>query len=82
MWKNLNDRVGQPVPRDAAALEAAILAHRQFEDELQQMDVDVSALNELFRQLPDPTPTQRSKMDQLNNRWADIWELSRMYVQR
>lgn len=25
---------------------------------------------------------QRTKMDQLNSRWEDLWELSRMYVER
>jgi dystonin len=81
-WKKLNDRVGQGVPRDADSLEQMIIAHKEFEDALQALDSEVSTVKELFRQLPDPSPLQRSRFDQLNARWEDLWELSRMYVER
>lgn len=81
-WKKLNDRVGQAVPRDAESLEQMIIAHKEFEDALQALDSEVSTVKELFRQLPDPSPLQRSRYDQLNGRWEDLWELSRMYVER
>lgn len=49
---------------------------------LQGLDPEMTALQELFRQIPDPTPMQRTRMDQLNARWSDLWELSLMYVKR
>ncbi|VDO44104.1 unnamed protein product, partial [Onchocerca flexuosa] len=55
---------------------------KDFEDGLQALDVDVSTVNELFRQIPEPTPSQRANFDHLSGRWEDLWELSRMYVER
>lgn len=46
------------------------------------MDVDVSNVKELFRQLPSPTPNQRAKHDLMISRWEEIWELCRYYVER
>uniref|UniRef100_A0A183CUK0 GAR domain-containing protein n=1 Tax=Gongylonema pulchrum TaxID=637853 RepID=A0A183CUK0_9BILA len=59
-----------------------IVEHKDFEDALQALDIDVSTVNELFRQIPNPTPSQRANFDHLNGRWEDLWELSRMYVER
>jgi hypothetical protein len=81
-WSRLNDRVNQAVPKTVEELERMIMEHKDFEDALQALEVDVSTVKELYRQLPDPTPLQRSRMDQLNGRWEDLWELSRMYVER
>lgn len=53
-----------------------------FEDQLQGLDTEVSNVRELFRQLRDPTPFQRLRMEQLLGRWEDLWELSRMYAER
>lgn len=58
------------------------VGHKDFEDGLQALDVDVSTVNELFRQIPEPTPSQRANFDHLSGRWEDLWELSRMYVER
>jgi flagellin-specific chaperone FliS len=41
-WKRLNERVSDNVPRSLDDLEHLIHAHKQFEDELQSLDVDVS----------------------------------------
>jgi hypothetical protein len=49
---------------------------------LQALDVDVSNVKELFRQLPSPTPNQRAKHDLMISRWEEIWHLCRMYVER
>uniref|UniRef100_A0A7E4VBK6 Dystrophin n=1 Tax=Panagrellus redivivus TaxID=6233 RepID=A0A7E4VBK6_PANRE len=81
-WKKLNERAGEPVPRNLDDLERLVNDHRAFEDALQGLDVDVSNVKELFRQLPEPTPQQRANHDYLNSRWEDIWDLSRMYVER
>lgn len=72
----------QGVPRSSEELEKLILDHKAFEDALEGLDVDVSTVKELFRQIPIPTPTQRANHDHLSGRWEDIWELSRMYVER
>ena len=42
----------------------------------------MSNVKELYRQLPHPTPTPRAAHDNMVQRWQDIWELSRMYVER
>lgn len=46
------------------------------------LDVDVSNVKELYRQLPNPTPTQRANLEHLVIRWEELWDLSRMYVER
>lgn len=69
------------MPRSVNDLERLILEHKDFEEALQGLDVDISTVNELFRQLASPTPSQRANHDHLNGLWEDIWELSRMYVE-
>ncbi|VDM37626.1 unnamed protein product [Toxocara canis] len=81
-FRKLNDHVAQGVPRSPEELERLILEHKDFEEALQALDVDVSTVKELFRQIPNPTPSQRANHDHLNGRWEDLWELSRMYVER
>ncbi|EFO27980.1 hypothetical protein LOAG_00505 [Loa loa] len=81
-YRNLNDRVMQNIPRSREELEKLTTGHKDFEDGLQALDVDVSTVNELFRQIPEPTPSQRASFDHLSDRWEDLWELSRMYVER
>uniref|UniRef100_A0A914HUQ8 Uncharacterized protein n=1 Tax=Globodera rostochiensis TaxID=31243 RepID=A0A914HUQ8_GLORO len=81
-WKQLNHRVQEHVASNLEQLEQQIKEHKSFEDALQTLDVDVSNVKELYRQLPHPTPTQRAAHDNMVQRWQDIWELSRMYVER
>nr|CAD44514.1 VAB-10A protein [Caenorhabditis elegans] len=81
-WRELNDAVGKPISRSPEDLERVIHAHKRFEDALQALDSDVANVKELFRQLPNPTPTQRVNHDRLNGLWDDLWDLSRMYVER
>ncbi|KAL3114469.1 hypothetical protein niasHT_019973 [Heterodera trifolii] len=81
-WKQLNHRVQERVATNLEELERQIKEHKAFEDALQTLDVDVSNVKELYRQLPHPTPTQRAAHDNMVQRWQDIWELSRMYVER
>ncbi|VDK65301.1 unnamed protein product [Onchocerca ochengi] len=81
-YRNLNDRVMQNIPRSREELERLTTGHKDFEDGLQALDVDVSTVNELFRQIHEPTPSQRANFDHLSGRWEDLWELSRMYVER
>lgn len=70
------------MPRSPDELERLILEHKDFEEALQALDVDVSTVKELFRQIQNPTPSQRANHDHLSGRWEDLWELSRMYVER
>ncbi|VDN02145.1 unnamed protein product [Thelazia callipaeda] len=81
-YRKLNDRVMQGTPRSQTELERLTIDHKNFEDNLQTLDIDVSTVNELFRQIPEPTPSQRANFDHLTGRWEDLWELSRMYVER
>lgn len=78
----MNDCVGENVSTTLEDLESLVRDHKNFEDTLQGLDVDVSNVKELFRQLPNPTPIQRANHDHLNGRWEDLWDLSRMYVER
>ncbi|CAB3407856.1 unnamed protein product [Caenorhabditis bovis] len=81
-WRILNDNVGKPVSRTPEDLERVIHEHKRFEDALQGLDADVANVKELFRNLPNPTPTQRVNNDRLSALWDDLWDLSRMYVER
>ncbi|KAJ1362928.1 hypothetical protein KIN20_022653 [Parelaphostrongylus tenuis] len=81
-WRKLNNNAGKPISRTPAELESVIVDHKLFEDALQGLDADVANVKELFRQLPNPTPTQRVASDRLNSLWEDLWDLSRMYVER
>lgn len=74
--------MGENIPTTLEDLERLVRDHKNFEDALQGLDVDVSNVKELFRQLPNPTPIQRANHDHLNGRWEDLWDLSRMYVER
>ncbi|PIO68676.1 hypothetical protein TELCIR_09526 [Teladorsagia circumcincta] len=81
-WRKLNDNAGKPISRTPGELESVIMSHKSFEDALQGLDADVANVKELFRQLPNPTPTQRVNNDRLSSLWEDLWDLSRMYVER
>jgi hypothetical protein len=81
-WKNLNSRSNDKIPTNLDDLERIISVHKQFEDALQSLDVDVSNVKELYRQLPTPTASQRTKLEKLKVQWEEIWDLSRMFVER
>ncbi|VDM61295.1 unnamed protein product [Angiostrongylus costaricensis] len=81
-WRKLNNNAGKPISRTPIELESVIVDHKLFEDSLQGLDADVANVKELFRQLRNPTPTQRVASDRLNSLWEDLWDLSRMYVER
>ncbi|KAL3102409.1 hypothetical protein niasHS_000254 [Heterodera schachtii] len=59
-WQQLNHRVQERVATNLEELERQIKEHKAFEDALKTLDVDVSNVKELYRQLPHPTPTQRA----------------------
>ncbi|KIH68932.1 hypothetical protein ANCDUO_00727 [Ancylostoma duodenale] len=65
----------------AETLPLFLLGTFQYSN-LKALDADVANVKELFRQLPNPTPTQRVNNDRLNGLWEDLWDLSRMYVER
>nr|CAD2204365.1 unnamed protein product [Meloidogyne enterolobii] len=81
-FKQLSERAQIRIPSNLEELEHQIREHKIFEDNLQALDVDVSNVKELFRQLPSPTPNQRAKHDLMISRWEEIWDLCRMYVER
>lgn len=81
-WKNINGRVGEQVPTNLDDLERVIHQHKTFEDALQTLDADVSNVRELYRQLSHPSPSQQMSHNTMNGKWEDLWELSRMYVER
>ncbi|PAV59691.1 hypothetical protein WR25_21273 isoform B [Diploscapter pachys] len=81
-WRKLTETVGRPISRSTEELERVIREHKAFEDALQALDVDVANVKELFRMLPHPNPTQIHNHEALNVNWENIWDLSRMYVER
>lgn len=81
-WRNLNKRVHDHIPKTQDKLMDMITVHKSFEDALQSLDSEVSMVQELFRQIRDPSPVQRSRLDQLMDKWEGLWDLSRMYVER
>ncbi|CAD5207872.1 unnamed protein product [Bursaphelenchus xylophilus] len=80
-WEILNQRVGQPVANGIQQLYEHVDTHKIFEENLQSLETDVSNVKELFRQIPNPTPSQKANHKHLNNRWEDLWDLSRMRVE-
>ncbi|CDW56773.1 VAB 10A protein [Trichuris trichiura] len=97
-WRLLNQRVNNAIPKTIDKLELLIDEHKAnaginkimtsalllqtFEDDLQARDSEVSMVQELFRQLNNPSPLQRSLLDQVLNRWEDLWDMSKMYAER
>ncbi|CAD5205428.1 unnamed protein product [Bursaphelenchus okinawaensis] len=80
-WRTLNERVRRPVANGINQLYEEVDDHKLFEENLQSLETDVSNVKELFRQIPNPTPSQKANHDHLNNRWEDLWDLSRMRVE-
>uniref|UniRef100_A0AC35UDU8 Calponin-homology (CH) domain-containing protein n=1 Tax=Rhabditophanes sp. KR3021 TaxID=114890 RepID=A0AC35UDU8_9BILA len=81
-WKKLSERVKEPVASKMSTLEQHVNDHKAFEDFLQSLDTEVSNVKELFRQIVNPTPNQRVNNDFLSERWENLWDLSKMYVDR
>uniref|UniRef100_A0A5S6QD24 Calponin-homology (CH) domain-containing protein n=1 Tax=Trichuris muris TaxID=70415 RepID=A0A5S6QD24_TRIMR len=81
-WRLLNQRVSNAIPKTVDKLELLIDEHKTFEDDLQARDSEISMVQELFRQLNTPSPLQRSLLDQVLNRWEDLWDMSKMYAER
>ena len=75
--KTFVDELSQSFVTAWAALDVAYDQFFRTTDRRHEM-----AVQELFRQIRDPSPMQRTKLDTLNGRWEDLWELSRMYVER
>ncbi|KRZ11899.1 Microtubule-actin cross-linking factor 1 [Trichinella zimbabwensis] len=53
----------------------------KFEDDLQALDSEMSMIQELFRQILDPSPMQRALLEQVLSRWENLWDTSKMHAE-
>ncbi|KRY74473.1 Microtubule-actin cross-linking factor 1, partial [Trichinella pseudospiralis] len=53
----------------------------KFEDDLQALDSEMSMIQELFRQILDPSPMQRALLEQMLSRWENLWDTSKMHAE-
>ncbi|KRY49671.1 Plectin, partial [Trichinella britovi] len=80
-WKTLMQRIADPIPRTADEWDKATDEHKKFEDGLQALDSEMSMIQELFRQILDPSPMQRALLEQVLSRWENLWETSKMHAE-
>ncbi|KRX41471.1 Dystonin [Trichinella murrelli] len=71
-WKTLMQRIADPIPRTADEWDKATDEHKAHG--LQALDSEMSMIQELFRQILDPSPMQRALLEQVLYRWENLWE--------
>ncbi|XP_003373378.1 putative calponin y domain protein [Trichinella spiralis] len=79
-WKTLMQRIADPIPRTADEWDKATDEHKAHG--LQALDSEMSMIQELFRQILDPSPMQRALLEQVLSRWENLWETSKMHAER
>ncbi|KRX41475.1 Microtubule-actin cross-linking factor 1 [Trichinella murrelli] len=78
-WKTLMQRIADPIPRTADEWDKATDEHKAHG--LQALDSEMSMIQELFRQILDPSPMQRALLEQVLYRWENLWETSKMHAE-
>ncbi|KRX66182.1 Microtubule-actin cross-linking factor 1 [Trichinella sp. T9] len=78
-WKTLMQRIADPIPRTADEWDKATDEHKAHG--LQALDSEMSMIQELFRQILDPSPMQRALLEQVLSRWENLWETSKMHAE-
>ncbi|KRY19173.1 Dystonin [Trichinella patagoniensis] len=54
---------------------------QKLDNGLQALDSEMSMIQELFRQILDPSPMQRALLEQVLSRWENLWETSKMHAE-
>jgi dystonin len=71
-----------PLPRDVESLQTLVIAHKEFESDLQNVEPDVNNVKQLFNNIPQKTPSEQNKLDKVLDQWDRIWSYSSYYVER
>jgi hypothetical protein len=71
-----------PLPRDVESLQTLVIAHKEFESDLQNVEPDVNNVKQLFNNIPQKTPTDQNRLDKVLDQWDRIWSYSSYYVER
>ncbi len=71
-----------PLPRDVESLQTLVTNHKEFESEVQSHEPEVKQVKNLFNSIPQKTPKEQAKLDQVLDQWDRIWSMSSFYVDR
>ncbi len=85
---NLDDsllsRLQEPLPRDLGQVEAAVMAHKEFEHHLQSHEPDVLSVQDAYQHLSPVRRTQQveNKLSGVIDKWDHLGALTNTYVER
>ena len=71
-----------PLPRDVETLQTHVIAHKDFESNLQGEELNVNKVKDLFNNIPQKTSADQNKLDKVLDQWDRIWSYSSYYVER
>ena len=71
-----------PLPRDVESLQQLVVAHKDFESEVQSREPEISQVKNLFNNIPQKSPKEQAKLDKVLDQWDRIWSYSSFYVER
>ena len=71
-----------PLPRDVESLQQLIVAHKDFEGQVQSHEPEIDQVKNLFNAIPQKTPKEQAKLDKVLDQWDRIWSYSSHYVER
>ena len=71
-----------PLPRDVEALQTLVIAHKDFESDLQCQEPEVNKCKSLFENIPQKSQADQAKLDKVLDQWDRIWSYSSYYVER
>ena len=71
-----------PLPRDVETLQTQVIAHKEFESNLQREEINVNGVKDLFANIPQKTADDQAKLDKVLDQWDRIWSYSSYYVER
>merc|ERR1719210_2565672 len=71
-----------PLPRDVEALQTLVIAHKDFESDLQCQEPEVNKCKALFENIPQKSQADQAKLDKVLDQWDRIWSYSSYYVER
>ena len=71
-----------PLPRDVETLQTHVIAHKEFESNLQGEEPNVNKVKDLFENIPQKTEADQAKLNKVLDQWDRIWSYSSYYVER
>ena len=55
-----------PLPRDVESLQQLIVAHKDFEGQVQGHEPEIDQVKNLFNAIPQKTPKEQAKLDKVH----------------